>query len=72
MTRMFEGTGAGARPYVLHSLAMNLEIGNKYAEVKTKQSQTVHLKRFIHTMAHKSFYFAQGFYYENKFAEVVS
>ena len=53
MTRMFEGTGADARPYFLHSLAINLEIVNiisYYDEVKTKQSQTIHLKRFIHTM----------------------
>ena len=30
MTRMFEGTGAGARPYALHSLAINLKIVNMW------------------------------------------
>ena len=73
MTRMFESTGAGERPYVLYSLAINIEIGNICWSENQTESNCSLKKVYPHNvMARKSFYYAQGFYYENIFAEVVS
>ena len=73
MTRMFEGTGAGAIPYVLCSLAINLEICNICWSENQTESNSSLKKVYPHNiLAYISFYFSQGLYYENKFTEVVS